>query len=228
MTSLSYFFGSDCSLWWRTLINSQANRGRKPNWCFWRSSTSGRPSDRPSLKSRWTHHHSHQHHATEVVRSATCSEHAKVFVTTEWLTCILLLVSFKHGNLLLLFFVLFQCYSANHGASLPWDSLDCHQQAWSQSHWPKDKGSCGFALLMYETGETQSAAYCVKCEFAWECELIVRPWNNINRTLGVSNRIYWLHTASLRSPTGAVGTPTFTSPSGTWSEEANFCVKPHW
>lgn len=41
-------------------------------------------------------------------------------------------------------------------------------------------------------------------------------------------RTSWPPMPSPRSPTGAVETPTSISPLATWSEEANYCVKPHW
>ncbi len=60
-------------------------------------------------------------------------------------------------------------------------------------------------------------------------ELVRGPEGSWNLPLTVYlGRTSWPHILSPRSPTGAVGTPTSTSPSATWSEEANCCVRPHW
>lgn len=108
------------------------------------------------------------------------------------------------------------CLLANHRAQLPGDPADRHQQAWSQSHWPQVKGS----LIIITPG--------IRIGYVLAAALV----NLLSRCSSFDDlcvcRTSWPLTPSPRSPTGAAGTPISTSPSATWSEEANCCVRPHW
>lgn len=108
------------------------------------------------------------------------------------------------------------CLLANHRAQLPGDPADRHQQAWSQSHWPQIKGSLIIITPSIRIGYVLAAAVV----------------NLLSRCSSFDDlcvcRTSWPLTPSPRSPTGAAGTPISTSPSATWSEEANCCVRPHW
>lgn len=93
---------------------------------------------------------------------------------------------------------------ANHRAQLSRDPADRHQQAWSQPDWPEDQGWCQQSRPPGVSKKNQRVLFCFRA------------------------RTSWPPTPSRRSPTGAAETPTFTSPSATWSEAANCSVKPHW
>lgn len=136
---------------------------------------------------------------------------------------------------------------ANHRAQLPRDPPDRHQQTRSQSHRPEDEGLflhrndcyCCICLVLkdlYNTFTCRRLGWNLTVlfvSFPFEAALI-NVWVDI---VACQSKTYpcvylcrtsWPPTLSLRSPTGAVGTPTSTSPSATWSEEANCCVRHRW
>lgn len=132
---------------------------------------------------------------------------------------------------------LFVCFlsPANDWSKLPRNPPDSNQQAWSQPDWSQiegqhtvNRGAKLASKLIFRAASRGQR----RCYWAFPSRLCPppNPW-----------RVTWSLTAccshcrtssplilSLRSPTGAAETRISTSPSETWCEGANCCVKLLW